>query len=88
MLTLAYGRIDQVLVFQIAGTDAAGLYGAMYRILNTAAFVPMAVMTTLFPVLSAVELPEMRRLVQLADRVPGDGLAADLRVRAGGQPSR
>jgi O-antigen/teichoic acid export membrane protein len=66
MLTLAYGRIDQVIVFQIAGSDAAGIYGAMYRILNTAAFVPMAVMTTLFPILSRVELPEMRRLVQLA----------------------
>jgi O-antigen/teichoic acid export membrane protein len=38
----------------------------MYRILNTSAFVPMAVMTTLFPILSAVERPEMRRLVQRA----------------------
>ena len=66
MLTLAYGRIDQVLVFQIAGADSAGLYGAMYRILNTSAFVPMAVMTTLFPILSAVERPEMRKLVQRA----------------------
>jgi O-antigen/teichoic acid export membrane protein len=66
MLTLAYGRIDQVLVFQLAGADDAGLYGAMYRILNTTAFVPMAVMTTLFPVLSAVNKDEMRRLVQQA----------------------
>ena len=49
MLTLAYGRIDQVIVFQLAGANDAGLYGAMYRILNTLAFVPMAVMTTLFP---------------------------------------
>jgi O-antigen/teichoic acid export membrane protein len=66
MLTLAYGRIDQVLVFQLAGANDAGLYGAMYRILNTSAFVPMAVMTTLFPVLSAVNRDEMRRLVQRA----------------------
>jgi O-antigen/teichoic acid export membrane protein len=66
MLTLAYGRIDQVLVFQLAGANDAGLYGAMYRILNTTAFVPMAVMTTLFPVLSAVNKDEMRRLVQQA----------------------
>jgi O-antigen/teichoic acid export membrane protein len=66
MLTLAYGRIDQVLVFQLAGADSAGVYGAMYRILNTSAFVPMAVMTTLFPVLSAVDRDEMRRLVQRA----------------------
>ncbi|HXD58135.1 MAG TPA: flippase [Thermoleophilaceae bacterium] len=66
MLTLAYGRIDQVLVFQLAGANDAGLYGAMYRILNTTAFVPMAVMTTLFPVLSSVNRDEMRRLVQQA----------------------
>jgi O-antigen/teichoic acid export membrane protein len=66
MLTLAYGRIDQVLVFQLAGANDAGLYGAMYRILNTTAFVPMAVMTTLFPVLSAVDRDQMRRLVQQA----------------------
>jgi O-antigen/teichoic acid export membrane protein len=66
MLTLAYGRIDQVLVFQLAGANDAGLYGAMYRILNTTSFVPMAVMTTLFPVLSAVDRTQMRRLVQQA----------------------
>ena len=66
MLTLAYGRIDQVLVFQLAGANDAGIYGAMYRILNTTAFVPMAVMTTLFPVLSAVNRDEMRRLVHQA----------------------
>ena len=65
-LTFAYGRIDQILVFQIAGTDAAGIYGAMYRILNTLTFLPTAVFTTLFPVLSSAEPDRMRRLLQLA----------------------
>jgi O-antigen/teichoic acid export membrane protein len=65
-LTFAYGRIDQVLVFQLAGSDAAGIYGAMYRILTTTAFVPTAVFTTLFPVLSAADPARTRRLLQLA----------------------
>jgi O-antigen/teichoic acid export membrane protein len=66
MLTFAYGRIDQVLVFKIAGSDPAGVYGAMYRILTTSAFVPMAVMTTLFPILSQVDRARMRVLLQKA----------------------
>ncbi|HEX6459537.1 MAG TPA: flippase [Thermoleophilaceae bacterium] len=66
MLTFAYGRIDQVLVFNIAGSDSAGVYGAMYRILTTSAFVPIAVMTTLFPILSQVDRARMRTLVQKA----------------------
>jgi len=66
MLTFAYGRIDQVLVFQISGSDEAGIYGAMYRILTNAAFVPMAVMTTLFPLLASMERDRIRRMVQTA----------------------
>lgn len=66
MLTFAYGRIDQILVFQIKGSDAAGIYGAMYRILTTTAFVPIAVITTLFPILSKVERPQMRRMAVMA----------------------
>jgi O-antigen/teichoic acid export membrane protein len=65
-LTFAYGRIDQVLVFKIAGSDAAGIYGAMYRILTTTSFIPSAVFTTLFPVLAATDPARTRRLLQLA----------------------
>jgi O-antigen/teichoic acid export membrane protein len=69
VLTLAYGQIDAVLVFQIAGDKAAGLYGAMYRILDSAGFIPLTLMTTLFPIISAahpIDLDRVRRLVQLA----------------------
>lgn len=69
LLTLAYARIDQVLVFELAPhRDEAGIYAAVYRILDTAAFIPIAVMTTLFPIISAAypgNLPRVRRLVQL-----------------------
>jgi len=69
LLTLAYARIDQVLVFELAPHRAeAGIYAAVYRILDTSAFIPIAVMTTLFPIISAAyptNLVRVRRLVQL-----------------------
>jgi len=65
-LTFAYGRIDQILVFDIAGSNAAGIYGAMYRVLTTMAFVPTAVFTTLFPVLSGADPARTRVLLQPA----------------------
>ena len=70
LLTVAYARIDQVLVFELAPKRSeAGIYGVVYRVLDTAGFVPTAVMTTLFPIISAAypsNLRRVRRLVQLA----------------------
>ena len=41
LLTLAYGRIDQLMVYGLAPHRAdAGLYAGIYRILDTAGFVP------------------------------------------------
>jgi O-antigen/teichoic acid export membrane protein len=53
LLVLAYARIDQLLVFAIAGSTAAGLYGAEYRIVEQAHLIPVSVMTTLMPILAA-----------------------------------
>ena len=69
LLTLAYVRIDGVLVFHIAGADQAGLYGAVYRTLDRVQMVPTAVMTTVFPLLAAawpVDPERVRRLLQAA----------------------
>jgi len=67
MLILAYGRIDQIIVFNLAGADAAGQYAAAYRLLSAAQFLPAAVLTTLFPLLSSeLDRARLRRLVQLA----------------------
>jgi O-antigen/teichoic acid export membrane protein len=69
LLVTAYVRIDQVLVFELAGARQAGLYGAVYRILDQAQFVPIAVMTTLFPMMAAAyptDLPRVRALTQQA----------------------
>jgi O-antigen/teichoic acid export membrane protein len=69
-LTYAYGRVDQLLVFELSPhASEAGLYAAMYKILETAGFVPVAVMTTLFPIMSGLYPSDpirLRRLTQLA----------------------
>jgi O-antigen/teichoic acid export membrane protein len=52
-LTIAYGKIDQVLVLHYEGTDGAGLYGAAYSLLDKIQFLPVALMTTVFPIISA-----------------------------------
>jgi O-antigen/teichoic acid export membrane protein len=65
-LTFAYGRIDQLLVFELAPhASEAGLYASVYKILETAGFVPIAAMTTLFPIMSAIYPSDMRRLHNL-----------------------
>jgi O-antigen/teichoic acid export membrane protein len=66
LLTVMYARIDQVLVFELAPhRSEAGLYGAIYRVLDTAGFVPTAVMMTLFPIISAAHPANPARVKQL-----------------------
>jgi O-antigen/teichoic acid export membrane protein len=46
-----------------------GVYAAMYKILDNAGFVPMAVMTTLFPIMAGLfpaDPPRLRRMMQIA----------------------
>lgn len=67
VITIAYASIDQILVFEIAGDREAGLYGAAYRLLEQAHFVPISFMTTLFPIIAAaypVDMSAVRGLVQ------------------------
>lgn len=72
LLMYSYGRIDQVLVFEINGERAAGLYGAAYRILDRAQFIPGAIVGTLFPLIAAahgVNPDRVRRLAQASFEV-------------------
>jgi O-antigen/teichoic acid export membrane protein len=66
MLTISYGRIDQVIVFSIAGARQAGLYAAVYTVLERAHFVPQSVLTTLNPVLAASWPNDRERLLRAA----------------------
>jgi O-antigen/teichoic acid export membrane protein len=65
VLTLSYGRVDQILVFADAGQRAAGLYGAAYRVLDQATVIPMSIATTLYPMLVRAHAERRDRLGSL-----------------------
>lgn len=68
ILVTMYVKLDQILVFEFAGSRQAGLYGAAYRILDQAQFIPVSVMTTLFPLIAAsytADAARVPRLLQL-----------------------
>jgi O-antigen/teichoic acid export membrane protein len=69
-LTFAYGRIDQILVYELVDNSAdVGVYAAMYKILDNAGFVPMALMVTLFPIMAGLypaDPQRLRRMMQVA----------------------
>ncbi len=69
ILVTLYVKLDQVLVFEFAGSTQAGLYGAAYRILDQIQFIPISVMTTLFPLIATAyprDRARVRRLLQSA----------------------
>ena len=65
ILVTLYVKLDQVLVFQLAGSHEAGLYGAAYRILDQIQFIPISVMTTLFPLIATAFPRDRERARQL-----------------------
>src|SRR4051794_14050562 len=64
LLVIAYGRIDQVLVFTMAGAHAAGLYGSIYYLLESSHFVPGSILTTMAPVIAAAWPNDRERLLR------------------------
>jgi O-antigen/teichoic acid export membrane protein len=66
VLIIAYARIDQVIVYTMTGSKNAGLYGAIYNVLDQSHFVPIAILTTLAPVLAAAWPADRERLLRTA----------------------
>jgi len=66
VLVISYARIDQVIVFAVAGSAEAGLYGAVYNMLDQSHFVPISILTTLAPVLAAAWPADPERLMRTA----------------------
>jgi O-antigen/teichoic acid export membrane protein len=69
ILVTLYVKLDQILVFKIAGSHQAGLYGADYRLLDQIQFIPTSVMTTLFPLIAAAyphNRDRVRNLLQMS----------------------
>ncbi len=65
VLITIYFQVDSVLLLGIAGAREAGIYGAAYGFLGPLLFLPAAVMSSFFPVLSAVLRPDPGRARQL-----------------------
>ncbi|HEX3520127.1 MAG TPA: flippase [Solirubrobacteraceae bacterium] len=66
MLVIGYGRIDQVIILQSAGSRAAGLYGAVYSVLDRSHFVPISVLVTLAPIMAAAWPADPARMLRAA----------------------
>ena len=67
VMILIYYRIDAVLLLKLSGAEEAGVYAVAYRLLEPLTVLPAIVMSTFFPVLSAVfeqDPVRARRLVQ------------------------
>ena len=74
VLIAIYYQIDSVLLLQIAGPHETGIYGAAYNFLSPLMFLPGAVMSSFFPVISAVHGSDpgrTRRLVQVCADLMG-----------------
>jgi O-antigen/teichoic acid export membrane protein len=72
LLYLAYTQVDQVLVYELAGERAAGLYGSAGKILDRALVIPASILATMFPLIASAykdDLPRMRELIQTATEV-------------------
>jgi O-antigen/teichoic acid export membrane protein len=68
VMTSIYWQVDSVLLLQISGPAESGIYGAAYGFLSQLTFLPAAVMSSFFPVLSAVygrDPQRAKRLVQV-----------------------
>lgn len=67
LLYLSYTQVDQVLVFQLAGERAAGLYGSASKVLDRALVIPASILATMFPMIAAAyreDIVRMRALIQ------------------------
>ena len=52
VLTILYFKIDQPLVYALRAHEEAGLYGAAYKPFEALLFIPMTLLSVVFPVLS------------------------------------
>ena len=78
-LAIIYFKIDQVMLGQIAGDEAVGVYSTAVRLSETWYFIPIAIAISVFPALikakSRGEEIYYARLQQLYDFLAGLGLA-------------
>ena len=65
VLVTVYYRLDAVLVFNISGPEEAGYYGAAYRVMDPLHVLPIAVMSSIFPVVAAIHTTDKERVARI-----------------------
>lgn len=63
----ASAKAPQIFVFELGGARDAGLYGAAGRLFEQSHFIPMAVMTTLLPIMSVAHKMDPARARRVLD---------------------
>lgn len=63
-----YVWIDSSMLFWIKGSEATGLYGAAYRLVLALLFIPTAVNTAVFPVMSRLHINSTSSLKKITER--------------------
>lgn len=69
VISTASARAPQIFVFELDGTREAGLYGAATRLYEQSHFIPMAVVTTLLPIMAIAHKADpgkARRVLELS----------------------
>lgn len=67
IVTTAYAKIDGILLLNMKGSHAAGLYAAAVRLLDQSSMVPIAIMTPISPLI-ATQIRALGRLREDLDR--------------------
>lgn len=65
-LIIAYARIDQLIVYEMVDSRAAGLYSSVYNLVDQAHFIPVSILTTLAPIMAASWPEDRARLLRTA----------------------
>jgi O-antigen/teichoic acid export membrane protein len=66
VLVIAYARIDQLIVYLVSGSRAAGLYSSVYQVVDQAHFIPISILTTLSPIIAAAWPADRARMLRTA----------------------
>lgn len=65
---LFYGQIDVLILSALASSDVVGWYSAAYRIIAIPVFVPVIIVSAIFPALAKTAIDDPRRVLPLARR--------------------
>ena len=68
VLTILYFRIDQPLIYVIRGETESALYGAAYKPIESLLFVPITVLSVVFPVLAVYHRERPSELIVAVNR--------------------